>query len=275
MFLSQAPGGLGQTLLSSLQTFFQFIPVLIGALVILLLGYIVGKLLQKGVEKLLQRSGVDRRMRDTQVGGWLERGGGGLMPSKLTGRVVFWLVFIFALVTAIGALGIASVTTFMNQVLAYLPNVIAAIAIFVIAGLVAGAVGGLARRTMGETPTGRVVATAGPTLVMGIAVFMILTQLGIAPEIVFITYTAMMSAIALGLALAFGLGGREIAAEMLRSGYHRAQRDQQAETAARERPAETAGGPSGGTAWRTTPAGQPSDTPQSSQSSQSPQSSGP
>lgn len=261
MSLAQAQGGIGQTLLGSLQAVFQFIPVLIGALVILLIGYVIGKLLQKGVEKLLQKSGVDRKMRDTQVGGWLERGGGGLMPSRLTGRVVFWLVFIFALVTAIGALGIASVTTFMNQVLAYLPNVIAAIAIFVVAGLVAGAVGGLARRTMGDTPTGRIVATAGPTLVMGIAVFMILTQLRIAPEIVFITYTAMMGAIALGLALAFGLGGRDLAAEMLRTGYRKAQRDQQAE-ATTERPGEAA--PASGPGWSTAPAGKHAEETQSS-----------
>ncbi|RKT86830.1 Conserved TM helix [Saccharopolyspora antimicrobica] len=246
-----------ETLLSGLQTLVQFIPVLIGALVILLIGYIVGKLLQKGVAKLLQKSGVDRRMQDTQVGGWLERGGSGLTVSRLTGRVVFWLVFIFSLVTAIGALGIASVTTFMNQVLAYLPNVIAAIAIVVVAGLVAGAVGGLARRTMGQTPTGRVVAAAGPALVMGIAVFMVLTQLGIAPEIVMITYTGMIGALALGLALAFGLGGREIAAEMLRTGYRKAQRDQQVE-AERERTAA----PSGDTGWSTTtPASTQADKP--------------
>ncbi|MGW5647915.1 mechanosensitive ion channel family protein [Saccharopolyspora sp. NPDC003752] len=249
MSLAQAPGGIIPTLLSGLQAFVQFIPVLIGALVILLIGYIIGKLLQKGVAKLLQKSGVDRRMQDTQVGGWLERGGSRLTVSQLTGRVVFWLIFIFALVTAIGALGIASVTTFMNQVLAYLPNVIAAIAIVVVAGLVAGAVGGLARRTMGQTPTGKVVAAAGPALVMGIAVFMVLTQLGIAPEIVVITYTGMIGALALGLALAFGLGGREIAAEMLRTGYRKVQRDQQVE-AARE-PTAT---PSGDTGWSTTSA---------------------
>lgn len=255
MSLAQGPGGVIPALLAGLQTFVQFIPVLIGALVILLIGYIVGKLLQKGITKLLQKSGVDRRMQHTHLGGWLERGGSEMAVSRLTGRVVFWLVFIFALVTAIGALGIASVTTFMNQVLAYLPNVIAAIAIIVVAGLVAGAVGGLANRTMGQTPTGRVVATVGPALVMGIAVFMVLTQLGIAPEIVMITYTAMIGALALGLALAFGLGGREIASEMLRAGYRKAQRDQQVE-AERERPAT----PAGDTGWSTTSADAQADT---------------
>jgi hypothetical protein len=59
--------------------------------------------------------------------------------------------------------------------------------------------------------------------VMGIAIFMILNQLRIAPEIVQITYTALIGALALGLALAFGLGGREVAAELLRGAYQKGQ----------------------------------------------------
>jgi hypothetical protein len=76
---------------------------------------------------------------------------------------------------------------------------------------------------MGDTPTGKVVASVVPALVMGIALFMILNQLKIAPEIVQITYTALIGALALGLALAFGLGGREVAAELLRGAYQKGQ----------------------------------------------------
>ena len=104
----------------------------------------------------------------------------------------------------------------MNDVLAYLPNVIVAILIFVIAALVSGAVAGAAAKFMGDTPTGKVVATVAPALIMVIAFFMILEQLQIAPEIVRIAFTAIMFALALGLALAFGLGGRELAADALR-----------------------------------------------------------
>jgi hypothetical protein len=111
----------------------------------------------------------------------------------------------------------------MNQVLAYLPNIIVAVIIFVVAGVVAAAVAGLVAKTMGDTPTGKVVASVVPALVMGIAIFMILNQLRIAPEIVQITYTALIGALALALALAFGLGGREVAAEMLRGAYQKGQ----------------------------------------------------
>lgn len=114
-------------------------------------------------------------------------------------------------------------TGFTNQVLSWLPNVIAALIIFVVASAVADAIGGLAHRTMGETPTGRVVRAAGPALVMAIAIVMILTQLGIAAVIVTATYIALIGALALAAALAFGLDGRDAAAEMVNSGYRKVQ----------------------------------------------------
>ena len=104
----------------------------------------------------------------------------------------------------------------MNEVLAYLPNVIVAILIFIVAALVSGAVAAAVVRFMGDTPTGKVVGAVAPAVIMTIAFFMILEQLQIAPEIVRIAFTAIMFALALGLALAFGLGGREVAADLLR-----------------------------------------------------------
>ena len=130
---------------------------------------------------------------------------------------------VFVIVTAVGTLNIPAVTGFMNLVLAYLPNVIAALLIFLVAAAIAAAVGGLVHRTMGDTPTGRVARSAAPTLVMAIAVFMILNQLGIAPVIVTATYIALIGAVALGSALAFGLGGRDAAADLINSGYRKAQ----------------------------------------------------
>jgi hypothetical protein len=76
---------------------------------------------------------------------------------------------------------------------------------------------------MGDTPTGKVVETVVPGLVMAIAVFMILTQLRIAPAIVTITYAALIGMLALAGALAFGLGGRDVAARLLESAYQSGQ----------------------------------------------------
>ena len=76
---------------------------------------------------------------------------------------------------------------------------------------------------MGDTPTGKIVASILPALVMVIAMFMILEQLKIAEEIVRIAFAATMGALALGLALAFGLGGRPVAQRMLEDAYRKGQ----------------------------------------------------
>ena len=92
-----------------------------------------------------------------------------------------------------------------------------------VAGVIAAAVGGLVARTMGDTPTGKVVGSVVPVLVMAIATFMILNQLQIAPEIVTITYAALIGGVFLAMALAFGLGGREVAGRMLGDAYDKGQ----------------------------------------------------
>ena len=100
---------------------------------------------------------------------------------------------------------------------------LAAVLIFLVAGAVSAAVAALATRTMGDTALGKIVTTAAPILVMAIATFMILDQLQIAENIVTITYAALIGAVALGSALAFGLGGRDVAARMLEGAYQKGQ----------------------------------------------------
>ena len=208
-----------QSFQNALDSLIGFLPNLLGCLVLLLIGFIVAKIASAVVRKLLEKMKVDDHLRKSDANKYVDRVLPGASPAKGVGRVVFWLVFVFFLTSAIGALKIPAVTTFMNQVLAYLPNVIVAIIIFVLAALLAGAVAAGVSSLMGDTPTGKIVATIVPALVMVIAMFMILNQLKIAEEIVSIAFAATMGALALGLALAFGLGGRDVAKRMLEDAY--------------------------------------------------------
>jgi Conserved TM helix len=191
--------------------------------VILVGGYFVAKLLKGVATKALQKLGLDRALHESDAGQHVERLSPGASPSKGVGRLVFWLAFLFVITAAIGALQIPAVTAFMNQVLAYLPNVIAAVVIFVIAAALAGAAGAAAIKLMGDTPTGKLVGAVVPTLVIVIGVFMVLNQLKIAEEIVTITFLVLLGSIGLGMALAFGLGGRQIASRLLEDAYQKGQ----------------------------------------------------
>lgn len=212
---------IGRSFNRAWEGFFGFLPNLLGFLVILLVGYVVAKLVAAAVQKALEKLGLDAKLHESDANKYVEKVMSGAKPSRGISRVVFWLVFAFFLFSAVGALGIPALTTFMNQVLAYLPNVIVAIVIFVVAAMVAGAVAAGVGKVMGDTPTGKIVASVVPALVMIIAMFMILEQLMIAEEIVRIAFAATMFALALGLALAFGLGGRDLAGRMLDDAYRK------------------------------------------------------
>ena len=216
-----------QSLQNGLDGLIGFIPNLIGFVVLLLVGFIVARVVAGVVRKLLQKMGLDKHLHESDANKHVERVLPGASPSNGIARVAFWLVFVFFLFAAIGALKIPAVTTFMNQVLGYLPNVIAAILIFVVAAVIAGAVATGVTKLMGDTPTGKVVASIVPALVMVIAMFMILNQLKIAEQIVNIAFAATMGALALGLALAFGLGGRDVARRLLEDAYANGQRAKQ------------------------------------------------
>jgi hypothetical protein len=214
---------ISESLQQALDDLIGFLPRLIGFLIILVIGLLVAKALQKLAAVGLEKIGTDRALRSGTGGEYVQRLLPDVSPSDVIGRVVFWFVFLGALSIAISSLGLAVLNDFVADVFNYLPNVIAAILILVLAVPIAGGLAKLADRAFGDTPTGKLMTTAAPALVMGIAVFMVLNQLRIANDIVTITYAALMGAVALGAALAFGLGGRDVASRMLEEAYRRGQ----------------------------------------------------
>lgn len=195
----------------------DWVPNLLAALAILVIGYVVAKVVGGLVYRVLHRAGADRRLAGGTGGTLVTRVTSS--PSRLLGTLAFWAILLGAVTLAVDALGIDAVDGFMGEVYAYLPNVVAALAIFVLASLLAAGVAGFARRVLGDSALGRLVATGAPILVMVVATFMILDQLRIAETIVTITYAGLIGAVALGSALAFGLGGRDVAARLLEGAY--------------------------------------------------------
>jgi hypothetical protein len=208
---------IGGTVRNAFVVFFAWLPHVVGALAVLIIGYVVAKLVAALVRKALTRARLDLRMHEGLGGTMVARAVP--RPSALVAGIVFWLIMIAVFSLAASVLGVAALTAFVGAIWAYVPNVIAAFLIFLVAAALAGGVATVVDRTMGDTSLGRIAKTAAPVLIMSIAVFMILEQLKIATQIVTITYAALMGAIALGSALAFGLGGREVAGELLRGAY--------------------------------------------------------
>ena len=204
--MSIAAVEIGDSLQQALDSFFGFLPNLLGFIVILAIGWVIARVVKAAVTKALQKVGVDRALHSGSTGRYVDRVAPDTSPSRVIGMLAFWFIFLGALAIAVSQLGITALDNFVAAIGAYLPNVIAAVLIFVVAGAIAAAIAGLVARTMGDTPTGKVVGSVAPVLVMAIATFMILNQLQIAPEIVTLTYGLLLGAAALAMALAFGLG---------------------------------------------------------------------
>lgn len=196
------------------------VPKLLGALLIILIGYLIAKGVENLVRQALLKVRLNDRLHTGSSGNIIQRAVPN--PSGAAASVAFWLLFLFALSLAASALGIPALVNIVNGIYAYIPNIIAAILIFLVAGAISATATALVSNAMGDTPTGKILASTVPVLVMGIAAFMILNQLKIAPEIVTITYAGLVAT----ATLAFGLGGKDAASKMFLSVYDTAQRNQ-------------------------------------------------
>jgi hypothetical protein len=207
---------------SSFAEVFGFlIPNLLGALVIVFAGYLLAKILEKIVDRGLKKIGLNNILARGGVMEAVERSGTHVNPTRVVSNLVFWLVMFAVILAAAIALGLDSLTSVFGELVSYIPSVIAAIVIILVGIVLGQFVGGLIAASAGAVHGGRALARIGSSGVILLAVFMALQELGIATEIVTTAFAILFGAIALALALSFGLGNRELAAEVTREWYER------------------------------------------------------
>jgi hypothetical protein len=194
-----------------------FIPNLLGGIVILVIGYLVAKVLGRLVGTLLGKVGFDQWMERAGVSGVLQRSGTGLTASTMLGKVVFWFVFLISFTMFASALGVPEISNFMSDMLGYIPRIFAAIVIVCLAALFANFLAMVIRGATGN----ETLAKVGRYAVLVYAAFAALTQLGIAVQLTGNTLLIVLGGAALALGLAFGLGGREMAAQALHTVFDR------------------------------------------------------
>lgn len=190
-----------------------FLPNILAALLILLIGSLIASGLGRLVRKALLRLRFDRVIHSSSAGTMVSRVIES--PSALTGRVVFWLIMIGTISLAVAALNLPVLNDLLAGIYGYVPNILAAVIIFLVASAISTGAAHFVQRVMGSTALSRMISAIVPAIVMVLAIFMILNQLQIATDIVNILFTAIVGAVALGLALAFGLGGRDVARGLL------------------------------------------------------------
>ncbi|MDP8925494.1 MAG: hypothetical protein M3M97_00990 [Actinomycetota bacterium] len=188
-----------------------------GALIILIVGYFVAKALQAIVGRVLEGIGFDRWMERGGIKQFFDRADTQHTPHSILGRLVFWFVFIIAITMAADALGIPQVSAVLAQLIAYIPSIIAAILILILAALLANFLSSIVRGATGSD----ILASVARYAIIVYAVFAAVTQLGIAVELTAPTFLIVLGAVALAAAIAFGLGSREVAQDIIEKAYNR------------------------------------------------------
>lgn len=222
-----AVGNIGQAVLVAvagvLTGILAFIPNLIGALIILLVGWLIASVVDRVVTRALRVVRFNDLADRAEIDQFLTNAGVRMDASAVVGRIVYWFLLLIFLVAASNTLGLPQVSALLSQLIAFIPNLIVALIVLLLGALVANFVANLVRGSTAAVRVGdpNLLATIARSAIMVFALLMALDQINIAPTIIDTLWTATIGMVAVAGALAFGLGGRDLAGRLLNDWYNK------------------------------------------------------
>ena len=216
-----------EVLLMSLQNLWigvvAFLPRLVLAIVIFLIGWLIASLIEKAIRQLLDAARVDAVLRKTGVDETLAKAGMRLNSGAFIGGLVKWFFVIVFLVASLDVIGLSQVNLFLREVvLNYLPNVIVAALILLVGSVLAEAIGRLVSGSarMADVRASGFLGTVARWAIWIFTILIALSQLGIATQLIQIIFIGVVAMFALAGGLAFGLGGKDAAARVIERMKH-------------------------------------------------------
>ena len=201
----------------------SFVPTLVIAVIIFAIGWVLAALIEKLVEGLFKTFKVDTALKSAGFEDVVERSGYKLNSGRFVGSLVKWFVVVVFLIASFDILGLSQVNSFLKDVvLSYLPQVIVAVLVLMVAVMIADAVQKIVIASARAAHV-RSASLLGAIAKWAIWIFAILTalfHLGIAPGLIQTLFMGIVVAAAIAVGLAFGLGGKEVAARMLEKTIH-------------------------------------------------------
>ncbi|MEK7609801.1 MAG: hypothetical protein AAB470_01620 [Patescibacteria group bacterium] len=191
----------------------SFVPNLIIALIIFAIGWVLAALVEKLVESIFKSLKIDAALKSAGLEDVVKRAGHNLNSGMFVGALVKWFVIVVFLIASFDVLGLNQVTNFLKDVVGYLPQVIIAVLILMVAVIVANV---MQKLVVASSRAAHVKSAEllGRITKWSIWIFALLTalfNLGIAPALIQTIVMAVFAGTALALGLAFGLGGKEVA----------------------------------------------------------------
>ncbi len=202
------------------------IPKLIGFLLIVIIGWLIAAALARVVSSVLRAVRFNDLARRAGLSGFVQQMGLQTDAAGFVATIAKWFVRLIVLVSAFDALGLPAVSQVLQQLLLWLPNLVVAMIALVIGGLAANGLSRLVRGAAAESGLGSpdLLANVVRVAVWAFAIVVAVNQIGVATTLINTLFMAVIGAVALALGLAFGLGGRETAATIVRNWYESSQR---------------------------------------------------
>jgi hypothetical protein len=219
----------GEALLTSLAAalalFLGAIPKIIGFLVILIIGWLIAAALAKAVAGLLRAVKFNDLAQRSGFTDFVHKMGVKTDAAGAIATIAKWFVRLIVLVVAFDVLGLPAVSEVLQQLLLWLPNLVVALVVLVIAGLAANALSSLVKGASAEAGLSNpdLLATVARVTILAFGIVVAVNQIGVAKELVNTLFMGFVAALALALGLSFGLGGRNTAAEIVQTWYRRGQ----------------------------------------------------
>jgi hypothetical protein len=200
----------------------SFVPNLVIALIIFAIGWVLAALVEKLVEAVFKSLKVDAALKSAGLEDVVKRAGHNLNAGLFVGSLVKWFVIVVFLIASFDVLGLTQVTSFLRDVVGYLPSVIIAVLILMVAVIIANA---MQKLVVASSRAAHVVHAEllGRVTKWAIWIFAALTALitlGIAPGLIQMILTALFAGAALAIGLAFGLGGKDAAQKIVEKTLH-------------------------------------------------------
>ena len=206
---------------------FGFLPDLIGALIILWIGWIIAGILAKLVTNVLRKIRFNEATDKAGLGRFLKSAGVSQDASSIMGEIVKWFFRIIALLAAFSVLQLPALTAALTGILNFIPNLAIALVIILIAGLIGNFVADFVRgaaSSAGFSNAG-LLSNIARYAILYVGVIAALGQIGIAETVINTLFIGTVAALALAFGLAFGLGGRDTAGKILDNAYNSAQQN--------------------------------------------------
>lgn len=195
-----------------------FVPQLLAALVLLFLGWILANVVRSAVSKILDTLKFDELGKKTGIEAFMRQGNIDLTLSRLIANLIYWIILLVVIVTVANSLGLTTVAELFNKVVFYLPNIIVAVLVLVFGVLVARFINRLVFAYLNNMGVegALTLSTLAEYAVIIFVVFVALEQLQIGTHLLTSAFQIGFGAIGLAFALAFGLGGKDWAAGVIK-----------------------------------------------------------